>query len=98
MSVQVLNTGGYRDKDSRIQHADAWTTKTNGDQHRRKEGHANSLERLQHVSPSIEHRWILKMIDSFRSSIQPILGPPLGLFPSILPSNSSFNTTHPPLH
>ena len=57
-SVQALNTDGYRDKHSRIQHADAWTTKTNGDQHRRKEGHANSLERLQHVSPSIEHRWI----------------------------------------
>src|SRR5207245_916749 len=29
MSVQVLNTNGYRDKHSRIQHADAWTTKTN---------------------------------------------------------------------
>ena len=58
MSVQVLNTGGYRDKDSRIQHANAWTTTTNGDRHRRKEGHANSLKRLQHVSLSIEQRWI----------------------------------------
>src|SRR5207244_2897474 len=46
MSVQALNTDGYRDEHSRIQHADVWTTKANGDQHRRKEGHANSLNRL----------------------------------------------------